>query len=76
MQNDSFNKFIGSQLRQFRTNKGYSLQDVASRIGITKKTVANYETGATNIKLPMIKQLCAIYGVDFDSLMDIAKEHI
>jgi len=76
MQNDSFNKFIGTQIRQFRINKGLSLQDVAERIGVTKKTVGNYETNKTNIKLETLKHLCMIYDVDFDSLMNIAKEYI
>lgn len=76
MQQDSFSVFVGSQLRQFRINRDLSLQDVADRVGVTKKTIANYELGHTTIKLEMVKRLCQVYGVDFNSLMTIAQQHV
>jgi transcriptional regulator with XRE-family HTH domain len=71
-----FYTWVGNQLRTHRMNRDLSLEDVAVRIGVTKKTVANYETGATKIPLDTVKQLCAIYGMDFDEFIREANKHI
>lgn len=36
---------IGTRIRQARLNKGYTLEEVASKIGITRQTLQKYETG-------------------------------
>lgn len=67
MQNKNYYKYIGDQFRQLRINKGLSLQDVADRIGVTRMTIANYETARTRIPQEIAKKLCSIYGIDFDA---------
>lgn len=71
-----FYTWVGNQLRTHRENRKLSLQDVAVRIGLVKKTIANYETGTTKIPLDTLKQLCAIYGMDFDEFIREANKHI
>lgn len=76
MQSDSFYTFIGSQLRQYRENNRMTLQEAADRIGVTKKTVGNYENAKTKIPLEYLKMLCRAYGYSFDDLMDEARKHL
>jgi transcriptional regulator with XRE-family HTH domain len=72
----AFYKWVGSQLRTHRENRQLSLEDVATRVGVTKKTIANYETANTRVPLDVVKQLCAIYGMDFDEFIREANNHI
>ena len=37
--------FTGTRIRQSRLNKGYTLEEVARRIGVTRQTLQKYETG-------------------------------
>lgn len=76
MKNSRYYQFVGSQLRQYRINKGLSLEDVAEKVGVTKKTIANYELAATKISPELTKKLLTIYGVDVTSFMNIASQYM
>jgi transcriptional regulator with XRE-family HTH domain len=76
MKYSKYYNFVGDQFRQHRINNGKSLQDIAERIGVTRMTIANYETARTKIPVDIAKQLCAIYGVDFDEFMKIAHTYL
>jgi len=39
------NRAIGRNIRQFRTEKGLSQEDLAALLFVTRQTVSNYETG-------------------------------
>lgn len=44
-----YNKKIGSLLREIRTEKGLSLQNVADVLGVNKSSVYYWETGRNTI---------------------------
>lgn len=76
MQHNKYYQFIGEQLRQCRVNKNLSLQDVADRVGLTRMTIANYETARTRIPFDVAKRLCQIYDIDFNDLMVKANQYL
>lgn len=47
-------KRIGNNLRQFRSNKGISLEALANQIGVSKLTLINIERGEANPTLSVI----------------------
>ena len=59
---------FGIILKQHRTALGLSLQDVADRIGLTKTTYHNWETGKYDIKVSFMPKLAEVFGVDIPAL--------
>lgn len=59
---------LGKKLRELRNEYKLSLEAVANRIGMTKKTIQRYELGEQRIPVENLKLLCDIYNYDIDKL--------
>lgn len=56
---------VGEMLKELRTNKNLSLDDVSKQLGIARQTLYKYEAGIiTNIPLTRIEELAKIYRVE------------
>lgn len=53
-------------LRAARVNANLKQVEVASRIGVSKKSLANWENGRIPPKATILMKLCDIYGVPID----------
>jgi len=68
---------LGMRLREFRTAKGLTVEDVAKELLCSPTKISRAETGARLATLRDVRDLCQIYGVDAetsDELMELAKE--
>ena len=63
------NKAVGNRLLEIRKELGLTQKDVAKKIGIYHTTLHNYERGARKIPMFQIDNLCALYGVEKESLL-------
>ncbi len=55
----------GARLRQLRSMKGLTLEQVADAVGFTAQALSQIETGVTkNIRPEWLLKLCAFYDVD------------
>ena len=71
------NEAIGSRLKKFREQRGYSLQDVGERLGVNRQTYYNFERGIRTISLDLLKRICLIYDVDYLELLEeVRQEYI
>ena len=61
---------LGERLREIRIQRKYTLVQVAERLNVTHKTLANYETGQTKPSHTTLLKLCMIYNYDIGQLMD------
>ena len=61
---------FSERLRNAREDKGYTQQQIADIMGITKSTYCGYETGKRQPDVFKIKQICKILGVSGDVLLD------
>jgi transcriptional regulator with XRE-family HTH domain len=61
---------LGQRLRQCREQLGWSQQQVADQLGITRSSYAYYETGASCPRLPTLCKLAKLYHVSYDELLD------
>lgn len=61
---------LGQQLREAREKKGFSLEYVAERLGVSKKTVQRYELAESRISTDRLKNLSAIVGLDYDKILN------
>ena len=66
-----FNKVVGSILRERRKEKGFSLEYVASFLGVTKNAVSNWEIGKRSLYAETLREYCKILGC---SMQDIFNE--
>lgn len=57
-------KSIGKQLRDGRDLKGWNQDELARRIGTSKTTVCNYETGKQAPLPDVLARLCAVLGIE------------
>lgn len=55
---------MGELLRKKREERGYSLEQVAEAVGLTKKTIQRYETAESRITTENLKKICDFMGFD------------
>jgi transcriptional regulator with XRE-family HTH domain len=68
---------LGLRLREFRTAKGMTVEEVAKELLCSPTKVSRAETGARRATLRDVRDLCRIYGVDAETsaeLMELARE--
>ena len=49
--------YFGSKLRQLRQEKGYTQQQLADKLGITKGSVSAYETSAKYPSVDVLRKI-------------------
>ena len=60
---------MGERLRALRLEKGLTLKEVSSILGINLMTYAHYEHGDREPSISMLKSLCDFYDVSADYLL-------
>lgn len=65
----NINVQIGLLMREERTKKKMSLQEVADKMNLGKTTISAYELGKIAISVENLQKYCEIVGCDFYKLM-------
>ena len=60
---------LGDNLAMLRKLKGYSQEEIAEKIGISRQAYAKWENGDTVPDVERAARLAQVYGVTIDSLM-------
>lgn len=55
-------------LRAARINVGLQQKEAADRLGISNKTLGNWENGICFPPADMIPKICELYGMSYDNL--------
>ena len=55
-------------LKAARVNAGLSQKEAADRLGISNKTLGNWENGVSFPPADMIPKICALYNISYDNL--------
>lgn len=63
------------RLRELRLEKGLRLKDVAEAMGVTLRTISNYEAGIREPSLDMLVKLCKFFDVSSDYLLGLSDEY-
>ncbi len=61
-------------LKKLRESKGLSQQKLASLIGVSRSTVAMWESGKSQPSLEMLVELAQLFEVSVDYLLDVQSE--
>lgn len=65
---------MDNRIREIRHQKGLKLEELASLIGVSRATVANYENGSTEPKLETWQKLSDALGVPVPYLQGISND--
>lgn len=67
-----FNLVIGEVLKNKRKEKGWSLLELSNRLNnkVSRQTLFHYENGDTKIRRNIFIDLCKIYNINPDDLID------
>lgn len=60
---------VGKRLKLARTVNGFTLEEVATKLNITKGSLSRYESGSRNTSIELINSLSNLYKVQPDFLM-------
>lgn len=55
-------------IKAARVNAGFSQKEAAERLGVSTKTLGNWEKGVTFPPADKIPAICDLYGVPYDHL--------
>lgn len=65
---------LGNNLFHARKRRGFSQEDVAQRLGVSRQTVSKWETGEALPDLNSLKKLAVTLGFSIDKAMGIEIE--
>jgi len=64
---------IANRLVEFRKKKGYSQEQIAEMLGVSRQSVSNWESGEVTPSIEYFGQLAKIYGCTIDDLYNTEK---
>jgi len=56
-------------LKAARVNAGYTQKASAKELGVSNKTLGDWENGRAYPKVDKVEALCSLYGVTYDDLI-------
>lgn len=56
-------------LKAARVNAGFTQKEAAKELGVSNKTVCNWELGESVPNIKQVELLCGLYGVEYDNLI-------
>lgn len=60
---------VSDKIISLRNQKGYSQEELAELLNISRQSVSKWETGVTTPEIDKLIQLCDIFGVSLDVLL-------
>ncbi|MBQ6538782.1 MAG: helix-turn-helix transcriptional regulator [Bacilli bacterium] len=67
---------IGKKIMELRKKNGFSQEELADKVGVTRQTISKWELGETSPDLKQAKELSKIFKVSLDELVDNDIENI
>ncbi|MEG0375950.1 MAG: helix-turn-helix transcriptional regulator [Raoultibacter sp.] len=60
---------LGEQIKNYRTNRGYSQEDLAAKLYVSRQTISNWETDKTYPDVQSLLLLSALFDTTIDELV-------
>lgn len=67
---------IHTNLKELRIEKGFTQEQVADKIGLTRQAISGYESGKRQPGIDILMELAKIYEVDFEDILYGTKESL
>ncbi len=65
---------LGATIKKLRTERGFTQEELANKIGVSFQAVSKWETNTTTPDIAIIPQLALFFGVSIDSLFSMNKD--
>jgi transcriptional regulator with XRE-family HTH domain len=70
----SIDRRIAQRLKDLRTDRGWSLDELSALSGVSRATLSRLENSAISPTTGMLAKLCAAYGLTMSRLMHMAED--
>ena len=71
---DAVDRRIAQRLKALRSDRGWSLDELAGRSGVSRATLSRLENSAISPTTSMLGKLCAAFGITLSRLMLMAED--
>ena len=71
-----FYKEVGNNIRKYRKMRNYSLQELADKVGLTKKTIQRYEKGEIRFDVNRLGDIAEALDVEVPKLLEGARKYL
>lgn len=61
--------YVGEKILELRKSKGYSQEDIANKLNVSRQTVSKWETNQSMPDFDKIVPLCNLFGITTDELL-------
>jgi transcriptional regulator with XRE-family HTH domain len=75
-ENKSPKTTVGQSIKLIRQRNGWTLEDVATRLGISIPAMSKIETGVTDVNLSRLEQIADVYCVSLLQLLNVYNEEL
>ena len=65
---------LGNRLASIRKEKGYSQEELAEKLGVSRQAISKWECGEASPDTDNLIELAKIYNMSLDELLEIKKE--
>ena len=62
---------LSEKLTMIRKKEGYSQEEAAEKLNVTRQTISNWETGQTSPSIEQSISIAKLYKISLDELTDI-----
>ena len=60
---------VGSEIKKLRKRKKITQDDLAQWLGVSRKTIAMWETGKRELKVTTLKKIAQVFGTTMDEII-------
>lgn len=60
---------VGDKILELRKSKGYSQEDIANKLNVSRQTISKWETNQSTPDFDKIVPLCQLFGITTDELL-------
>lgn len=71
---DTFDRQIAGRLKAFRAGRGWSLDELAAKSGVSRATLSRLENAGVSPTAQILGRLCAAYGLTMSRLMSMVED--
>lgn len=71
---EKINQEIGKELKKLREAHKYTLEEIGTKIGKSRKTIHAYEKGSVSISVNTLKDILNIYNVNISKFLSNIEE--
>ena len=62
------------KIKQLRIKNGYTIKELAEKLGVSPRTYSNYEKGESKIPIKHLISICLFYNISADYILGLEEK--